>query len=161
MPTQLKQTETGPASQYFSALFSAPSNLNLLENNSEASTLFLIGMTIADLFQFLDSKRCFFLVLLIDQQSRVFNCISVDDSISRQSISIFPSSRNRNCDIPCIFNLYQRSKVSTSITQLSIDLATLISIFEWILVSFSLLNFSVSNVEMAPDCEYLTLQNRI
>ncbi len=118
-------------------------------------------MTIADLLLFSDSRRFFCLVLLINKRGRIFNCIPFDNLISRQSIFVFLLSRYCTSDIPCIFNVCQRSRVSILIILSSTNLAALISIFEWKLIIFSRLDFSVSKVEMAPDCEYPTLQNWI
>lgn len=147
--------------QYLFTTLSTFLNHNLFEHNSEAFALYPTVMTIADVFLFLNSRRSFSLILLIHQPGFVFQGILIDDSISWQSISIFSLTRYCTIDILFIFNLCQCSTASTLITTLSTDLAALIHQFKWILISFSAWNFFVSNVEMTPDIEYTTIQNRI
>ena len=102
MNLQFVHTEPGSTFQYFSTTLSVLPDLNSLENNSEASALFLTVMIIADLFPFSDSRDFFSLVLLINQQSHVFNYIPIDNLICGKTSSFSPRQ-----DIALvIFHLY-------------------------------------------------------
>ena len=129
-PAQLMYIKLGPASQYFSTSFSALPNLNFLEQSLETSALFSTIITIVNFLPLLDSKCFSSQVSLISQRGSVFNCIPIDNSISRQNSSIFISPKYCVKDVPCTLSLCQCSKASIPIIFLSIDLTTLISILE-------------------------------
>ena len=133
----------------------------LLQTNWEASVLFPTVITIADPLPLPDSRRSSNWASLINHRGVVFNFIPVEDSISRESSSIFPSPKYLASEIPCTLSRCQRSRASTPITASSIDLAAQISTFECSLTRSSALAFSVRNAEIAPDWAYPTRQNLI
>ncbi len=149
------------ASQYLSTKLNTPPNLNLLKNNLEASSLFPTILIMAGPFLFPDSKYFLSRLLLIKQQGTVFNFICINSSISWQNISTFLSPRYIASEIPCICYHFQCSKTSTSVTISLITLGAPIYLVGGLLVSCSVLDFSVSNAEMAPDCKYPIVLNRI
>lgn len=123
--------------------------------------MLLTLITMAEPFPISDSRRSSRRASLTSHRGRVFGLIPVEDSISRQSKSIFPSPRYRASDIPCTFSRCHRSRASNPITPSSTDFVTLIEVFEWSLINSSALDFSVSNAEIDPDWKYPNLLNLI
>lgn len=150
-----------PTSQYFSTTWKVFLNFNLLEHSWDASILFSIIITIANPLPLSDSRRFFNQAFLINHWDIVFYFMPVEDSILRDNSSIFPSSKYFPSAILCILGYYQCSRLSITITDLSIDLAALISMFVCFQTRSSILDFFICNTEIAPDWAYLICKNCI
>ena len=87
------QVEFGSTSQYFSTTLGTPPNLKPFAQSFDTSTLFPTIIIIADPLPSMDSKRFSSSALLINYWGVVFSLIPVEDSISQQSSSIFPSPK--------------------------------------------------------------------
>lgn len=113
---QFMHPDPGLTSQYFSINFNSLLNLNHFTQNLEVSVLFPVVITIVEPLPLPDSWHFSNRASLISQRGCVLSFISVDDSISRRSSSIFPFPKYRAKDIPWTLSLSYSFRGSIPIT---------------------------------------------
>ena len=91
MPKYVIQIELGPASHYFSIILGTSLNLKPFAQIFDTFASFRIVITMTDLLPSPNFKPFSSRALLINHQGVVFSLIPVEDSILRQSSSIFTS----------------------------------------------------------------------
>ncbi len=161
IPQQVRHTELGPDSQYFSTTLTTPPNRSPNAHGFFASLSLLTVMIIAEPHLLLDSCTSLNRFSLISHWGTVLSWIPVADSTSLLSNSIFPSPRDLYNGIPWTLSRCQCSRISIPATAGSTAFTARIKRFDCHGINCPASAFSVRSAEIAPDGAYRTRANRI